>query len=454
MSLLSGWVYGWEHLEPVFIANIAMQYPILMVGRHGIAKSLCARQVSKIYGPQAFRYYDATKDDLVSIAGIPKPESLTRDGATLEFAKHSRTIWDAEVIVVDELTRAHRENQNLWLEILEERRLFGIPLKLKSILATMNPDTYQSTFKLDEALLDRFYAVLYIPELQAGTSGAGYKRLIELQFDGSREADPIAIRQAVDAIRIREAQLRQDPLLMDAISDYLAHLMELLHNEAAKHLYISPRKIVQLAREILALMAYFEWAKSKRDPLDYAAITALMYTLATPLKTLKPEVLEQLHQKLKPILCRQRSSAIDQLRMELARRTGEQRVQWIIDQRQALATTLPADELDKALMEAVTVAAGKRTLLASLITAVNDLSGHEEVKRKAEGEFLSRWNKDLNDGIAASRQQAIITRQQSLDDQTKAEAVKEIQASNLAELLTRAMTSQKDETNGRNDIPF
>ena len=108
--------------------------------------------------------------------GIPVPQKLAR--GKLEFSKHDRSIWNAKVIVIDELSRANRENQNLWLEILEEKTCFGNRLYYEALIATMNPESYAATFKLDEALLDRFYAVVPVPELQRGTSSETFQRVI------------------------------------------------------------------------------------------------------------------------------------------------------------------------------------------------------------------------------------------------------------------------------------
>jgi len=178
--MLENLVIGWQEIEPVFMVNIALKRPFILLGRHGTCKTTCAKEIAKIYGKKSFRFYDATKDDLISIAGIPIPQKLAK--GKLEFSEHDRSIWHAKVIVIDELTRANRENQNLWLEILEEKTCFGKKLCYEALIATMNPESYAATFKLDEALLDRFYAVVPVPDLQKGTTNEIFKKVIKMNL--------------------------------------------------------------------------------------------------------------------------------------------------------------------------------------------------------------------------------------------------------------------------------
>jgi len=131
-------VIGWEDIEDVFLANLAIKKPFILMGRHGICKTTVAREIAKIYrnhDDSHFRFYDATKDDLISIAGIPMPEELKK--GRLTFSEHDRSIWKAKIIVVDEISRANKENQNLWLEILEEHTCFGKKLVYSTFIASL-----------------------------------------------------------------------------------------------------------------------------------------------------------------------------------------------------------------------------------------------------------------------------------------------------------------------------
>src|SRR5215475_2063978 len=179
--------YGYQDLEPIVVGLMAMNKSFILIGRHGTGKTRLARALSKGYGDKGFVFYDATKDDLISIAGIPDPESLK--SGRLYFVPHERSIWDKSTIVVDEITRAGKESQNLWLEILEDRTCFGLPLAYRSIIATANPESYAAAFQLDEALLDRFHAVIPTPDMQEGVDAAVVQRMITLAASGVAPPD-------------------------------------------------------------------------------------------------------------------------------------------------------------------------------------------------------------------------------------------------------------------------
>src|SRR5450432_604786 len=126
LNLIERINHGWKEVESVVVGLMAMNKSFMLIGRHGTGKTRLARALSRGYGEKGFVFYDATKDDLISIAGIPDPEAIK--SGRLRFVAHERSIWDKSTVVVDEITRAGKESQNLWLEILEERTCFGLPL--------------------------------------------------------------------------------------------------------------------------------------------------------------------------------------------------------------------------------------------------------------------------------------------------------------------------------------
>ncbi|GAI08892.1 unnamed protein product [marine sediment metagenome] len=233
--MLEGIVVGWEDIEDVFIANLAMKRPFILVGRHGICKTKVSKEISKIYQNDVdshFRFYDATKDDLISIAGIPIPEQLKK--GKLAFSHHDRTIWEAIVIVVDEISRANKDNSNLWLEILEEHTCFGIKLPYETFIATMNPETYASTFQLDEALIDRFYAVIPVPEFQQAGAGK-IAEIIRLNF-GDREngVGVSEIRAKLEVTRENFRKLRSHEEFFEAVVEFVSRFIEVLLSQKGR----------------------------------------------------------------------------------------------------------------------------------------------------------------------------------------------------------------------------
>ena len=75
------------------------------------------------------------------------------------------TVWDKELILIDELNRAIPELQSKWLEIIRSRKIMGFSTQVKWVWAAMNPMTYSATQALDEALIGRFALFIYPPDV-------------------------------------------------------------------------------------------------------------------------------------------------------------------------------------------------------------------------------------------------------------------------------------------------
>lgn len=377
---IDGLAVGWEIIEPVLLANIALRKPFILIGRHGTSKTTCAKKLGTLYGDKSIRFYDATKDDLVSIAGIPIPQKLGE--GKLEFSRHNRTIWEAKTIVVDELSRANKENQNLWLEILQEKTCFGIPLSYEVFIATMNPESYSATFKVDGALLDRFYVVIPVPELQRGTTAETIKALLRMNLDNPR-GDLNSIHQKIRSIHATHQQLSADERVFEGVLDYVSNFLEILLSQIDT--YISPRRYSQLLEEILALAAYFKTFENGKDFLEKAAETALIYTLSIPLK-IKPEILLQIHENLKALLRKHTIPEVDKLRIELSKLQDNPQgiFQFVKDNVKRIKAHLPFDEAEKILGELLK----NHVDLAEFRGFLKTLGGHEELLRRVEGKIF------------------------------------------------------------------
>lgn len=373
-------VIGWKKIEPVFLVNIALEKPFILLGKHGTCKTTCAKEIAKIYGKKSFRFYDATKDDLISIAGIPIPQRLAK--GKLEFSKHDRSIWSAKVIVIDELTRANRENQNLWLEILEEKTCFGKKLCYEALIATMNPESYAATFKLDEALLDRFYAVVPVPDLQKGTTSEIFKKVIKMNFR-EQNLSRDKIKELINRIRLTYRILYDSRKIVNAVSEYVSNYMEILLNKIDS--YISPRKTIHLVEEILGLGSYFRICK-ENGFLEEAAKTALVYVLGVPFK-IKPEVLMQIHSNLKRILMEKAIDEGEKIGIELAKLSDNgAAIKYVKKNIKRIKNHLPFDETEKLLAQIIEDSKDKDLpLLRDMLAKID---GHEEQKRAVKARIL------------------------------------------------------------------
>lgn len=350
-------VVGWFGIEPIVLGCIAAKQHFILRSRHGASKTMFAKLSAQAAGG-IYRHYDATKDDMVSVAGIPNPEALKQ--GILAFSKHDRSIWDADYISIDELSRAPRESQNMWLEILEERTCFGFPLKYRMAIATMNPETYSATYRVDEALLDRFTAVVEVPDVLSGIKTKQVKdtirQIVQLNMTGesrsSRSAKKIqALGEAMQAIEQHYNEFIANETVLKALQDYVADFgYELNHNMRDETLiYISPRRYILLANCIAACAAYYKHAQSvgllvsKEGVFVDGAEIAVAYVFATALG-LDPAIVLGCHEKAKNILKNIAGSKSDKLRYSIQHAISPlAQVQLLQDNINAIATWTPVE---------------------------------------------------------------------------------------------------------------
>ena len=162
---------GWAHLEPVVLAALASGDPLLLIGRHGTAKSFLLERLAESLALE-FRFYNASLVNYDDLVGIPVPDETQ---TSLRYISTPSAIWDAEVVFIDEISRARPELQNKLFPIIHERRIQGIRLdKLRYRWAAMNPPpdedsddepTYHGAEPLDPALADRFAFIIEVPSV-------------------------------------------------------------------------------------------------------------------------------------------------------------------------------------------------------------------------------------------------------------------------------------------------
>ena len=394
--------FGYLEIEPVILGLMALHKSFVLVGRHGTGKTRLARILSQGYRQHSFVFYDATKEDLISIAGIPDPDSLK--GGQLQFVPHQRAIWDKATIVVDEVTRANKENQNLWLEIIEEHTCFGLPLAYKSLIATANPDSYAAAFTLDEALLDRFYAVIPVPELQTRLQDQDVQQLIALA------SEPTLDGRRIGEVFSRIRQAHQDLLAegaMEKISTYLGKFIPLLFDSLTgdPDLYISPRTYARnLPETMLAVAAYFR-VVGTAYPLVDGALQALRYALATKLQ-LPLSTVEQLHESLKVLLYEGALPEADQLRFTLnSLHLLEEKLTCLQTRWADMRRLFSPDELEQYL-PALVAEIEQQDCKASLLDLKRFLSQVEytgDSLRKLEGKVIILLNATLNKSVPRLR---------------------------------------------------
>ena len=135
---------------------------VLLEGTHGTGKSSMVLLVTRELG-LTMKYFSAsTLDPFADLVGIPVP--VEQDGKRSLVYHQQQDLLEAEVLVFDELNRAHPKVLNAVLEIIQFRSINGTRLpRLRCVIAAVNPSKgdYQVN-ELDPALVDRFHLYLAV----------------------------------------------------------------------------------------------------------------------------------------------------------------------------------------------------------------------------------------------------------------------------------------------------
>lgn len=247
---------GWAQLEPVILAALASSEPLLLVGRHGAAKSFLLERLAEALG-LSFRCYNASLIDYDDLVGIPVPDD---DGKGLHYIATPTAIWGAEVVFVDEISRTRPDLANKLFPIIHERRVQGVALEsLRYRWAAMNPpaaddadpddDSYLGVEPLDPALADRFAFLIEVPDWK-DLSDAEQTRVLVDQFRGRHEF-PVDLAALVSAALQHYERLCQD--LPPRLPKYFLALAKV--RASAGQRPFSTRRMATLLRASLALQA-------------------------------------------------------------------------------------------------------------------------------------------------------------------------------------------------------
>lgn len=259
-------LYGWRKLEPVLLAALLSEEPLLLVGAHGCAKSFVLERLAESLG-MVFRSYNASLLNYDDLVGVPMPDA-TR--TKLEYLASPESIWDAEVVFIDEISRTRPELQNKLFPIIYDRRVQGRPLsRLVYRWAAMNPPPtdddldgddalYLGSEPLDAALADRFPYVVAVPDWK-DLSDDDQAHVLSDQFAGRHEF-PLAIRDL-----IAEARARYEALVPVAAPRLTPYVRLLVSKLQSAHYDVSTRRATMLLRGVLAVHAAREVLAAHSD---------------------------------------------------------------------------------------------------------------------------------------------------------------------------------------------
>ena len=118
-------IEGWTHLDPVLLAALATDAPLLLIGPHGTGKTLLVERLAAALDNE-FRHYNASLLNYDDLVGVPMPDET---GQSLRFITTPGAIWNTEFVFFDEISRCRPDLQNkLFPIILKHSSQFINPL--------------------------------------------------------------------------------------------------------------------------------------------------------------------------------------------------------------------------------------------------------------------------------------------------------------------------------------
>lgn len=275
-SIFNRILFGYESLEPCILASIALggKNHLFIEGTHGIGKTTLGKTLALALDDtgRGFRYYPCDKLDMITMCGMPDVEAMKR--GEFKFVPTQQSIWGAKLVILDELNRGGKEQQNYCLEALEEGTVKGIKHGVEMFIATGNNQTYKGTMDTDLALRSRFLFWLPAPSFRRELQSDQVESMVRLNIerrDGftKSQMEPFAreIRELVAEMRSIIDDVYEDEAKMRQITQFIGTFIQLLtervnlsatlgDNDDA---YVSPREFAaQFHRAIIGLYAYFK----------------------------------------------------------------------------------------------------------------------------------------------------------------------------------------------------
>jgi MoxR-like ATPase len=244
--------YGFEAQELVILAALASGDPILLIGRSGTGKTFLLNSISEALGLE-HRHYNASLISFDDLVGFPYPDEAR---ASVRFLETPATVWGAESVLIDEISRCKPEHQNRLFSIVLERKVQGLALpRLRYRWAAMNPcssdqsggdEEYLGSEPLDPALADRFAVILEVGDWDALSDGD--RRLVANPVgEGTKSDDGGQLKAAL--ARWQGAFAASLDHCPSPIVDYVCAVTTALRDGGIR---LSPRRARLITRTLLA----------------------------------------------------------------------------------------------------------------------------------------------------------------------------------------------------------
>src|SRR5262245_29712283 len=101
-------VYSFNAFEPVILSALITEDPLLLIGRSGTGKTYLLNSLSEALNLE-HRHYNASLISFDDLVGFPFPDEAK---TSVRFLETPATVWGAESVLVDEISRCKPEHQN------------------------------------------------------------------------------------------------------------------------------------------------------------------------------------------------------------------------------------------------------------------------------------------------------------------------------------------------------
>ncbi|MFP6669405.1 MAG: MoxR family ATPase [Pirellulales bacterium] len=271
-------VFGLNSIESVVVAALISGEPLLLIGPHGTAKSYLLNRITQALGLES-RHYNASLLNFDDLVGYPLPG----DDGSLKYVQTPSSIWGAEAVFLDEISRCRIDLQNKLFPIIHERRVQCIELeKLVYRWSAMNPpgddseedrlESYRGSEPLDIALADRFAFVVQMPDWNT-QSADDQHRIILAGNDPPTEAVSQKLRRLVETGQRLMPEVRRQ--IDDRTAAYVRTVVKLLGDAGIS---LSPRRGGILLRNIAAVHVSQLLTGAATDPAE-SALVALYHSI-------------------------------------------------------------------------------------------------------------------------------------------------------------------------------
>jgi MoxR-like ATPase len=265
-------VYGFEPVEKVTLSALITTDPLLLIGRSGTGKTFLLNSISEALGLE-HRHYNASLISFDDLIGFPYPDKTK---TSIRYMETPATIWKAESVLVDEISRCKPEHQNRLFSLVHERCIQGMQLEnLIYRWAAMNPcivdeddsSDYLGSEPLDQALADRFGLIVEVGDwedlsredqcLVANPAGDGEPSddsgRLKCWLEQARSRFTLLLEEFRPVIKVVEKGKTPDngmPHQHARMIEYVVAVMKVLLDAGVR---LSPRRSRMLTRNLLAV---------------------------------------------------------------------------------------------------------------------------------------------------------------------------------------------------------